>query len=90
MTISITLVLLVLLGGGTSGRMLDPNGLTFPRRNGDLDKNVLSLTEDEEEEERVHFGSLLTGEEVGENEKDNFEKVEGEAIQDFEGDLFVF
>ena len=75
LTIPITLVLLLQLFGETSGRMLDPNR---SRRNGDL----LSLMGDEE--------GLIGGEgEVGENEKIDFEKVEGEEIQDFEGGLFV-
>ena len=79
LTIPITLVLLLQLFGETSGRMLDPNRLTVSRRNGDL----LSLTGDEE-------GLIIGGEgEVGENEKIDFEKVEGEEIQDFEGGLFV-
>ena len=92
MTIPITFVILAQLAGETSCRMLDPNRLAVSStRNGDLDENVLSLMGDEEEEERLSFGSLLTGGEggVGENEKDNFKKVEGEEIQEFEGDLFV-
>ena len=76
LTIPITLVLLLQLFGETSGRMLDPNR---SRRNGDL----LSLTGDEE-------GLIIGGEgEVGENEKINFKKVEGEEIEDFEGGLFA-
>ena len=76
LTISITLVLLLQLFGETSGRMLDPNR---SRRNGDL----LSQMGDEE-------GLLEGGEgEVGENEKINFKKVEGEEIEDFEGGLFA-
>ena len=80
MTIPITLVLLVQLVGETSGRMLDPNrSQTVSRRNGDL----LSLMGDEE-------GLIIGGEGgVGENEKIDFEKVEGEEIQDFEGGLFA-
>ena len=78
LTIPITFVLLVQLVGETSCRMLDPNRSTVSRRNGDLDENVLSLMGDEEEEERLSFGSLLTGGEggVGENEKDNFKKID--------------
>ena len=76
LTIPITLVLLLQLVGETSGRMLDPNR---SRRNGDL----LSLMGDEE-------GLIIGGEgEVEENEKIDFEKVEGEEIQDFEGGLFA-
>ena len=75
LTIAITLVLLLQLFGETSGRMLDPNR---SRRNGDL----LSLMGDEE--------GLIGGEGgVGENEKIDFEKVEGEEIEDFEGGLFA-
>ena len=81
MTIPITFVILAQLAGETSCRMLDPNRLAVSStKNGDLDENVLFLMEAEE--------GLIGGEGgVGENEKDDFEKVEGAEIQDFEGGL---
>ena len=86
MTIPISLVLLALLTGESSCRMVsDPKQLsnTFLRKS--EDKKVFSLVErfaanqisGQEEEEGLYFGSLLTGEEgeVRKKEKEVFKKL---------------
>ena len=79
----------------------DPKQLTVLRKSEGLDKNGLSLVQGfganhishkEEEEEELNFGSLLTGGEGEdrEKEKEHYKKVDEEEERvDFEGGPFA-